>query len=293
MTSPLLALCSVIAASPFRVAPEAAEDIDSLVRAKGLSLELTDDPKVFAEVLPSRALIRLGMNGLDLLWAAAHSYVVLFDEYEKANQRGDEFFGVGENPRARSAFALYEWALNQFLTRTTSPWPEFGIFPEPHPEPGTDCYVTNELFLVAISWIIHHEIAHARLDHDEFSVRPLAEENAADKQATLWICATAAESSELLKRALGIAAAILVLVACDLQTAHFSSITHPPSFERLMFSLDHTGLAEDSKVYAFAYVQIQIHLAKAGVQFHQSEGSFREMCREGCLEIRRVSHFSV
>lgn len=289
MPSPVLALAQTIAASPFRVAPEAAAALDAFLRANDLVLEITDDPTVFAEVIPPRGPIRIGIHALDLLWAAAHSYLVLFDEHEKANRRGAELFEVGATTRTRSAFELYRWALEQYLSRTTSAWPSPSILPLASPECGTEAHATNELFLVAIAWIIHHEIAHVRLKHDNLFVRPIEEETAADKQATLWVCTGTEISSELQKRALGMATAILVLAACDLKTARTASVTHPLSFERLMLSLDHSGLAEDSKVFAFVYVLIQIHVAEVGEEFHRADGSFRDMCVDGCLEIRSLS----
>ena len=289
MPSPVLTLAKTIAASPFRVAPEAAAALDDFVRANGLLLEITNDPKVFAEVDPPRGPIRLGIHALDLVWTATHTYLILFDEYEKHSQRRAEFFDVGAIARTQSAFELYRWALEQYLTRTTSTWPSSNILPVASPQLGSEAHATNELFLVAISWVIHHEIAHVRLQHDNLSVRPLEEETAADKQATGWVCSEAQDQSEIQKRALGMATAILVLTACDLKLARTSSVTHPLSFERLMHCLDHSGLPDDSKVFAFVYVLIQIHLAEIGVYFHRDEGSFRDMCVEGCLEIRRLS----
>lgn len=291
MTSPILDLANAIAASPFRVNPEARDKLNQIVANHSLTLEVSNTPQVFAEIVPSSGLIRLGVHALDFIWASAHAYYVLFDEYNKSNERKEIFFSIGEIPRARQAFDLYRWALEQYLSGRSSEWPLQEIRPVPVPAAGTDGHLANELFLVAISWIIHHEIAHARLGHEAISIDPLREENEADSLATRWVCDELASDDDLKhKPALGVATAILVLMDCDLRTGSLSSSTHPPSFERLMLCLDHIGIQDSSRIWAFVLTVLQIRFADIGFALSSSEDSFREMCISACLAIRSISN---
>ena len=70
-SSPIAPLLSAIAASAYRVAPEAAKQLDTLVVANSLSLEFSSDKSVVAALqLPSN-VVRLGTRFLELLWTAA------------------------------------------------------------------------------------------------------------------------------------------------------------------------------------------------------------------------------
>jgi hypothetical protein len=107
MTSPVTDLLNAIAASPFRVAPEATADLDELLTSRSLALEFCPDKRLFAELLVSRNLIRLGVPFLEVLWAAAHAYIVIFHECQQANKRGEATFAVGERSRTAMAYKLY------------------------------------------------------------------------------------------------------------------------------------------------------------------------------------------
>ncbi|MEO6975352.1 MAG: phage exclusion protein Lit family protein [Gallionella sp.] len=246
---------------------------------------------MIAEIEPS-GLIRLGVRALELVWASALAYYVLFDEGTKSSKRKEEFFSIGKIPRARQAFDLYRWALNQYLSEQPSEWPSLKIRPVQFPATGTDSHIANELFLVTISWIIHHEIAHARRNHlNTIPINPLAEENEADQVATSWVCeAITSGDDPRHKPAFGVVTAILVLMDCDLRAGHLTSSTHPPSYERLMRCLDHIGLPDDSRVWSFVLFILEIHFSDVGFDFSSSDGSFREKCMSACFAIRDISN---
>jgi hypothetical protein len=144
---------------------------------------------------------------------------------------------------------------------------------------------------VAISWIIHHEIAHARLEHQEVTVTSVQQENEADNAATRWVCCGTQETQPLHKRAMGMVTAVLLLIAYDLEVQRTHSRTHPPSFERLILNLDATGLGEDEMIYAFAFNLVEIHLFQSGVPYEiDREGTFRDMCVSACLALRHAAN---
>jgi hypothetical protein len=289
MGSPIAELLNAIAASPFRIAPEAAADLDGVIAAKALSLEVSDDSRLFAELLPSNGIIRLGVPFLEVLWSAAHTYIVTFHEYQQANQRRETIFEIGGASRTATAYKLYRDLLHAHAAGSPIQWPSQEIIPARFPQEGTDTYVANELFLVAISWIIHHEIAHARLGHQEVTVTSMLQENEADRAATKWICEGTQEKQPLQKRSMGIVTAVMLLLAYDIEVGRTHSTSHPPSFERLILNLDATGAGEDEMVYAFAFVLVEMHLVQAKVPYKSDQdGTFRDMCVSTCLALRNV-----
>lgn len=289
MQSPVAALLNAIAGSPFRVAPETAADLHALVISTSLALEFCDDKRLFAEFVVSRKLIRIGLPFLEVLWAAAHAYVLIFHECQQASIRGETTFAVGERTRTAMAYKLYRDLLLSHAAGNSIKWPSRQVRPVCFPQQGTDIHVANEVFLVAISWIIHHEIAHARLEHQEVTVSSVQEENEADHAATRWVCYGKQETEPLRKCAIGIVTAVLLLIAYDFEVRRNCSSDHPPSFERLVLNLDATGLGENDMIYAFAFKLVEIHLVQFGAAYEiDRQGSFRDMCVSACLAVREA-----
>lgn len=290
MASPIAQILDQIAASPFRVAPEAAGPLGEVVSQKGLTLELRTSEALFAEIALISGVVRLGVPFLEVLWSASYAYFVILNEYQAAQRRGDKFFKVGGNDRSRRAYSLYRTLLVSHAGGTPASWPPDALRPQPSPPHGSDEHVANELFLVAISWVIHHEIAHARLNHSVYTVNSVQQEVHADREATRWICEGERERGPLHKRALGIVAANLTLLAYDLEKGRIRFLTHPPSFERLIDNLDAVGLGEDESIYAFAFVLLDVLLAQAGLEIDVDRASpYRDMCVSACLALHGFS----
>jgi len=280
---------SAIAASPFRVAPEAGRQLASEITARKITLEFVDKVEVHAEYIPSRSIVRLGTPFLEVLWSAAHAFIVIFDEYEKANKRGEQYFHVDGTERTARAYMLYRELLQAHISKTTINWPQPAIKPVRFPVPETDGYCANEIFLTAISWVMHHEIAHARLDHEELTVNSIQQEIDADRAATEWLCIGVPEPGPQFKRALGVSCAILHLLAYDLERRRAMSTTHPPTFERLIENINRMGFPETHKIYAFAFALLEILLAQCKVQIKiDRTASFHDKLVSACLAVRSL-----
>jgi hypothetical protein len=288
--SPITRLFPVIAAAPFRVAPEKAQDLTTQIDTRDISLEFVDDPTVLAEYSVAKRLVRLGIPFLEALWSGAHVYIVAFHEYQAAQRKGERFFELGKSKRVADAYVLYRHFLKATAARQSVEWPEGASRPIRYPFEHSDGHFANETFLVAVAWIMHHEIAHARLDHEEASAVSKLQESDADRAATEWVCAGEREQLPLYKRAMGMVSAVVFLLALDLHMGRLTSSTHPPSFERLMKNLETTGLGENELVFAFAFVLVDIHIAAEKVPGDiDREGSFQDMCASACLLLHRLS----
>lgn len=288
MSSPVLTLTDWVAASPFRIAPEKAPQLTGFLDQTKTILEINDRPGFLVNV--TRERVRFSESALELLWTAAHAYCVLFDEYKKGFDRHETHFDVGAVPRARRAVELYDWALAKCQDGSSVQWPSADIVPIKDATALSDIHVANELFLTSTAWILLHEIAHLRLGHSAVTPASKKEEQDADFAATEWVLPPDNDAGTTTKRVLGVASAILALTALDLRARSFNSSTHPRSFERLLYCLDRTAIAEDHFVYMVVYVLLQIHLAWNALPFAKPEGTFREMCEEACVFLARSSH---
>lgn len=289
MPSPIEPLMNAIAASPFRVAPEAADALTNEVNALNISLEFVNNPKKYAEYAPDTTIVRLGTQYLEVLWSAAHAFIIVFDEYEKANRRGEEYFQVGADNRTKAAYALYRKLLQAHVRGQSPDWLDTVVRPMQFPEPDTDAHVANELFLTAVSWVIHHEIAHARLRHENVTVNSVLQESEADRAATDWVRTGTPEPHSLFKRGMGVTCALLHLLAYDLEHGRVTFTTHPPTYERLAANLDRLGFEPSHKVYAFAFVLLEILLAQHGVKVEtDKQATFHEMLASACLKVRSL-----
>ena len=288
--SPITRLFPVIASAPFRVAPENAQDLAMQIDARDISLEFVDDPMVLAEYSVAKRLVRLGVPFLEALWSAAHVYIVAFHEYQAAQRIGERFFELGKAKRVADAYILYRHFLEATAARQSAEWPKDASRPIRYPFEHSDGHLANEMFLVAVAWIMHHEIAHARLDHEEESAVSKLQESDADRAATQWVCAGEREQLPLYKRAMGMVSAVVFLLALDLRMGRLTSTTHPPSFERLIKNIETTGLGENELVFAFAFVLVDIHIASEKLPGEiDREGSFQDMCVSACLLLHGLS----
>lgn len=288
--SPITRLHPAIAAAPFRIAPENAQNLATQIDSRGMTLEFVDEPKLLAEYLVKSKVIRLGVPFLEALWAAAHLYIVAFHEYQAAQRKGERFFELGKQKRVADAYLLYRHFLEATAARKAVEWPPGASRPIQYPYEHSDVHIANEMFLVAVAWIMHHEIAHGRLDHEEASAVSKLQESDADRAATEWVCAGEPERLPLYKRAMGMVSAVVFLLALDLCMGRMTSNTHPPSFERLMKNLETTGLGENELVFAFAFVLVDIHLAAEDVPGEvDRDGSFQDMCASACLLLHQLS----
>lgn len=282
--TPISQLFTAIAASPFRIAPEVAHELEREVGDRNIELEFTDKPLVYAEYVPERSTIRLGVSFLSALWTAAHAYIVAYHEYQAAQRAGATYFSLGETARVANAYHLYREARNTVAQRQHFTWPVEAPKPQRYPFEHTDGHIANELFLVAVAWIVHHEIAHARLGHDDLTTAQIAEEVAADTSATRWVCEGEQDPQRLHKRAMGIATATMFLLSLDLQVGRLTTTSHPPSYERLINNIDIARLEDDQMLYAFAFVLLDIHLAEIGLSDRVPKtGTFRDMCVSACM----------
>ncbi|MGQ0699718.1 MAG: phage exclusion protein Lit family protein [Panacagrimonas sp.] len=169
MHSPLRHFIPVIAKSVERIAPELA---DSLPSAAGpLELRFKQAPEFVCEASLAHREILITTGALELLWCGAFASIVLQREYEKSVASGQTHFHCASSRNARNAINLFRWCLEKTINKKVSNWPAGMPLPITNPKKRTDGHLANEIFLCAIAWIFHHEIARIRFQHSATALR--------------------------------------------------------------------------------------------------------------------------
>ncbi len=127
--------------------------------------------------------IRFHVAHLELIWAFAYSWLLIYEEaVQKPLQRG-AFEGqiCFVTDLTQRAARLLHWA--ESLREKATPWPEGLPTPERWASVDEQFYVTkaNGIFQDAVSFLAYHEFAHARYRHHEAVDRS---DHSADSLAT-------------------------------------------------------------------------------------------------------------
>jgi hypothetical protein len=90
-----------------------------------------------------------------------------------------------------------------------------------------------QVTLCAVAFLLHHELAHARLRHEPLppGASSIEHERDADYEAASWILG-AAKGKQFDKRTLGVAVSLAAMVGLRLLIGSDPARTHPCSFER-------------------------------------------------------------
>jgi hypothetical protein len=278
--SPISVLEDAVRAAAQRIAPENIAALESV--SHSLKIENTTNFKFSV----TDTDICTNYSSLEYLWCSCLFHFVLYDEYATAQSEGENTFDFNENERRKNAVLLLKWAKNK-LSGGSEEWPQNLPRPCSKPNQLSDEHVTNELFLISFAWVIHHEIAHIRLEHSiAVAARSQQEEKDADLSAVVWILDNCESQPEYRKRAYGVVAAILAIHEREKGNADaFGS--HPTAFTRLDNCLSKIKIGPDDEIYAFAGVILQIHLAYLGKDTAHNTDTFREMLDEYLFEFAR------
>jgi hypothetical protein len=264
--SPIVLLSDAIAASPFNMAPEKAAALKADLRLEKFELLLSDDPKYSIRVDINTTAATLPIFALEYLWCFSLMFLALSEEYAAAQQRGDSTFDWRESPRVSEAIELLNWAYARMNKGDRTPWPQGTLQPVKTPTHGSAEHAVNEVFLCALAWSIHHEIAHVRLGHGIETTYSTREENQADAEATDWCFPAGLSDAILTKRQLGMAVALLAVQFLETPQGNHSKVgSHPPAVERIHRCFDQAGVPMDGIVRAATAVAVQLQLANLGI----------------------------
>lgn len=245
------------------------EKLDILI-SKGCSpyIVFTDDLGFSFKVTPNDRKISIAVGAQEYLWCACYTFYLVYQKYGHAQQKGQSVLDLLGDDELREAMVLYKWGYIQLKSPTF--WPNDCPMPTINPS-NEHVKVANELYLCAMGWILHHEIAHIYKNHKstDDDVKSRQQEDEADKSAAEFILAGIADNATINKRCLGGAIAFLVMTSKDLlseEAAIFQENTHPKSFVRLKEVLDKYCIDKDHVAYGLCTVMIHSHMGMRGKQ---------------------------
>ena len=197
------------------------------------------------------------------MWAEAYAFVVYYT-MELAGVRPN---GQQINPRRKAevsiALDLLRWAALELADPADRPWPVGR--PSPQTEPNSDEILqsTQDLALMAVAFILHHELAHIRLKHS--GPTDVEQERDADYAAFDWISEEVTPGSpEFQKRCLGTVVALLYLVTSGVYTGAHGGTTHPKDYNRLLFTLERRVPPNIDGIWGFVDGMLDLLIQDAG-----------------------------
>ncbi|MGE8283982.1 MAG: phage exclusion protein Lit family protein [Stenotrophomonas lactitubi] len=283
LRSPVLIFASQIAGSAFAVAPEREEEL--LAAAPTFSLALSNDRGFYIRVNMSTHEATLPIATLEYLWACAYLFWVLYQEYVAAQERGDELLDLSDRRYVRGAIDAFNWTRNNQAVSGVESWPQ--TLPRPTRMDGDSAVsAANELFLMAIAWIIHHEIAHVRADHSALHrTYAVKQELEADEMATDWILGKCDDPGLRKKRQLGMVTALLAMQLLDEPPGADTYVsTHPPTVERLYACLERARVDDDGAPRAFAAIALQLQLSQYELSIPLDGSSIQDILGGAMIE---------
>ena len=280
VNSPILDIIEPTMNSMFAVAPEKANETLDLICTHGVKFSLDNRGRFIFSVKTesSGSTVKASLQGLEFLWVTSYAYSVIYQASMLPENQEKGGLCLSDYPDTRTAAKLLQWIVNKEKFKTpNSPWPSGCPQPQPLPESPDPSnpnatWVASELFLCAVGWIFHHELAHVKLRHQGVSVYSQEEEMKADNVATKTLLQGITDKDTIRKRGLGITIALLTLSCLDLETkvVQISNIprSHPNIAKRLFHALDHTAL-DLPEFHKFVAYILKLHFDHLGIELPQ------------------------
>lgn len=280
---PLSHLLTNLINSIERVAPEKAASLRRQVEEEHISFAIDGvSREMVFFATPSTSTITFGLHSLEFLWARAFAYSSLYDFLTSMLVRGEDISDVDlSQPAIKPAMDLLSWAIStEFQIRNgsnaNSEWPVNLPRPSPDADRTTFENAADELMLVAVAAILHHEIGHIVRDHDPRTLdldengNPTAEsretlrrwENEADAWAAEWLLdGLDIDDDRFLKRVLGLSLVYLWIASRNVYTGEWLPSYHPPAWDRIYHNVkNYIPDTPLHPVWTFIGYVIQLHL---------------------------------
>ncbi len=295
--SPIYEIIQHIFGSIIAIAPEKTNEILGLIFGHDVKFSLENRERFDFAVKLSESKISVSLQGLEFLWATSYAYYVIYQTAALPENQSKGVLSLLDHPETCTAAKLLQWAVDRETSKVANiPWPSDCPKPQRSAESSglsnsNATWVAQEMFLCAVGWILHHELAHIRLGHRDIPLDSLKEETEADKLATETLVQGITDKDHLFKRGLGITNALLALCCLDMETrdVQWSNIprSHPNVAERLFRALGHQALANQSDVYTFAVYILKLHFDHLGIEIHPRDYADVKCClSDYCYELQ-------
>lgn len=287
------AVAPLLDALPHSIARVAPENVDKLRQeVDSITLVILEDPKFVCETCLDSKRVKISLRALEILWCFAYSAWVFYTRHAAGKPSTAELREISDSD-TRTAMQLLEWSLEELINPHESAWPAHLPRPSSVPVPWSDEHVATELCLVAAGYLLLHEVAHVTLRHS-CDLDRISEEREADRWAVDWIFGSIDSTSPgFTKRALGIALALLLLVARGIHTGDHDGRTHPRHFDRLVNSLLPHVPQDREEVWGLIVAIMALHFSNVSCHEDAPKGPFDTFwsCVDAYVEYLANKHY--
>ena len=222
---------------------------------------------------PDNEEITVSTRFLEALWVTNYLNFIYYDlVYQKGGLSGSVEIDPQQEPELHRAMQLSHETLNSLLKPAKpTQWPAGLPQPNASAAKGSPQDIADEITLLGLGFVLLHEVAHAYKKHSYGAVTSENHkvEHEADRYAAEWYFADHKdpESNERIKRGIGVASTLMMLLADEIFRGSFGNSFHPPSYERLMAVLTATEGDPVHPVFAFVSQLLPLYRSMSGSKF--------------------------
>jgi hypothetical protein len=267
------------------VAPEKSQEVLRYVEDHHVTFAVDESSdRILFQANGRNQRIVVGLRCIARLWASAFAYFRIYTDVAEAKSENPQIRerDLRSSERMREAGDILKWAIETDIAiilaestglRLDSPLDALPFaLPQPfaYAEYASDPHVADELCLMALGYILHHELAHLRLRHEPTTgVVSILQEKEADRAAADWLLGALDDESNpmFVKRALGIAVGLSWLASLNIYVGTTSRNTHPPAYDRLFQVLSQHVQDGENPVWGMVSLILALHLQNQGVQW--------------------------
>lgn len=295
MSSPIRVLDQDIINSLVRISPENKDELEQFRIKFEPKATFTSDSGFRFRVNTKTKNIIIPTVALEYLWCSSYTFYLIYIKYTQRQEKGNfDMFHLQSDPELALALEMYKWSSDSLADKKSN-WKD--NFPSPSNTSSKDKEshesIATELFLCAIAWILHHEIAHIYHEHPNEETHKkgsINQEREADSSATKWILGSITDENLIQKRGLGVIIAILAITSQDILSGKFNNTTHPKSYERLFDAIDPYFKDENHIVYAFSTIILHTHMviSNTDIELNKSNPSWKDDFTDCLLMMSRI-----
>lgn len=222
--------------SVIQCAFERSQETQNIVDRHSIRFGITDDPRVRAQRRLSNGqnLVEVNIHFVEGLWILSYVFSMINDIAVRNNNQ------IVENEETNQLLEMLNWVFrNRLLAYRNAEWPDHFPRPRAGDERESKTWIASQVCLRVVSFILHHEIAHARHEDEAPAIvgddQSMLNEFNADESAFDYILSMHPDntSNEYFMRVLGIVVAYCSMIFIEAQTRERLFGTHPLSWNRL------------------------------------------------------------
>lgn len=237
------------------------------------AIEVASCTAAFASYFPDDRVIRFSTRLLERFWAQTFAHNSIYDDL-----RGRECHGEEVVPGSECANALLRWTIDELRGGCDAQWSPSALIGGDSKEHR----VADQQAMVALAFMIFHELAHAALRHRGGAaaadfVQLEMEADAMALDCMLYEYVNEGRQDFVVGR--GVADALLSIACRGVHTGQHGDDAHPPGYQRLSHGIDRIVGADDDDIWAYVSLMLSLHMQKSDYPSVNKEGSWRDWCQ--------------